>query len=174
MLILFGCAHTVHTTLCFVSIQAHQFRFFISFAFAHARVLTKKCCKSILHNLWTLLLLAGAAYACRFSLTCFQLHCAEKQSCTPVCRQRLEQCAFGMLPIIVHSQAACCNARVQDQSDKIEGTKNKLKQCFDQSDCEASTKYEKIERHWNYNHLLPLSNAMNNITTDKDRKIVLF
>jgi hypothetical protein len=50
-----------------------------------------------------------------------------------------------------------------------------LKQCFDQSDFEANTKYGKIERHWNYNHLLPLSNAMNSITIDdKDRKIVLF
>jgi hypothetical protein len=80
-----------------------------------------------------------------------------------------------MLPIIARSQAACCNGRVQDQPDKIEETKNKLKQCFDQSDFEANTKYGKIERHWNYNHLLPLSNAMNSITIDdKDRKIVLF
>ena len=78
MLILFGCAHTVHTTLCFVSIQAHQFRFFISFALAHAHVLTKKPCESILHNLRTLLLLTSAAYACHFSLTWIKLIVEQK------------------------------------------------------------------------------------------------
>jgi hypothetical protein len=60
-------------------------------------------------------------------------------------------------------------------SNKIEETKNKLKQCFDQSDFDANPKYGRIEKHWNYNNFLFLLNAVNSITIDdKDRMIVLF
>ena len=59
-------------------------------------------------------------------------------------------------------------------NNKIEETKNKLKHCFDQSDFDANPKYARIEKHWNYNNFMFLSNTVNSITIDdKDRKIVL-
>jgi hypothetical protein len=55
---------------------------------------------------------------------------------------------------------------IKINSNKIEERKNKLKQCFDQSDFHAYPKYWKIERYWNYNNFLFLSSGVNSIMID--------